>query len=141
MTLKTAVFREISANRWVLLLGPRQHGKSTGLVRVKQTLVDAGLVVSTVDLQAMPPCANYQEVLRWFSTEITKRFGKQCPYPPEDGNGILWSWFKTVFCDIVEPIVVIIDEAASIDNANYRNSFLWADKENLEAYVLTAQPS
>lgn len=121
---ETDVFQEISASRWVLILGPRQHGKSTGLVRVKKALVDAGLVVCNADFQAMPPCASYQDLLRWFSTEVARRLGIDCPYLPDDGDGeSLLSWLSTIFATITEPIVVIVDEAASIDNAAYRNSF------------------
>jgi len=121
---ENAVLREISASRWVLLLGPRQHGKSTGLVRVKKTLAEAGLVVTNADFQAMPPCASYQDLLRWFSTEVARRLGIVCPYLPEDGDGeSLLSWLNTIFTTIAGPIVVIVDEAASIDNAAYRNSF------------------
>ena len=30
--------RELMANRWVLLLGPRQHGKTSALVRLQRAL-------------------------------------------------------------------------------------------------------
>lgn len=119
-----AVFRELLSSRWVLLLGPRQHGKSTGIVRIKQKLNEAGLIVSNVDLQAMPPCESYLDMLRWFSNEIGKRLSISCPYLPNDGDGnSLLSWLKTIFASVIEPIVIIVDEAASIENSIFRNSF------------------
>lgn len=45
------IFEQVTSGDWVLLLGPRQHGKSSALVRLYRRLSDAGYFCAFVDLQ------------------------------------------------------------------------------------------
>lgn len=117
------VFQEIIAGRWVLLLGPRQHGKSTGLVRLNSKFRGAGLVGTLVDLQGLPPCASFRELLRWFADQIGKNLAREIPRPHDESQGDVVAWLDAAFAQGGPPVVIIIDEAGSIENTEFRNSF------------------
>jgi len=117
------VFGEIVAERWVLLLGPRQHGKSSGLVRLNRRFREAGLVGVLVDLQGMPPCSEFRNLLRWFFNQIGKNLGRELPIPRDEHQGDISAWLDAAFSNAGPPVVLIIDEAGSIDNTEYRNAF------------------
>ncbi|NWG76016.1 MAG: AAA-like domain-containing protein [Rubrivivax sp.] len=71
------VLQEVLAGKWVLLLGPRQHGKTTGLIRIKKLLLEAGLFCVLIDLQSMPPCSDYGAVVGWFSDRVAEMLGSK----------------------------------------------------------------
>jgi len=58
------LIRELQTGRWVLLLGPRQHGKTSALVRLRKTLMENGLQTGFVDLQDMSPRGSYPEFIK-----------------------------------------------------------------------------
>ena len=58
------IIRELQAGHWVLLLGPRQHGKTSALVRVRKTLMESGVQTGFVDLQNAPPHGSYPEFVK-----------------------------------------------------------------------------
>jgi predicted AAA+ superfamily ATPase len=60
---------------WVLLLGPRQHGKTSALLRIRRKLIDTGLRCSFVDLQALPPALSFRELLEWFGRKVAQSLG------------------------------------------------------------------
>src|SRR6266496_147706 len=119
-----AVYQEIISNRWVLLLGPRQHGKSTGLVRLRKKFKEAGLIVSSVDLQRLPPYEAYTHLLTHISGQLGKSIGiGAIASPHPDAQTDFLSWLNVVFPQGTTPIVIMIDECATIENASFRNSF------------------
>src|SRR4051794_32540336 len=67
--------RLLTAGDWVTLLGPRQHGKSSGLVRIAQALEDNGVRAALVDLQAFPTAARggLTGFLGWLVAQIRHR--------------------------------------------------------------------
>jgi hypothetical protein len=106
----------------VLLLGPRQHGKTTGLIRVKQRLLKTGLPCALIDLQAMPPCSDYPTLLDWFSRRVGREFGLtqlEVPAASQDLEECLASSIPAG----IEPVVLMIDEAAAISDAEIRAAF------------------
>jgi hypothetical protein len=115
---------ELMADRWVLLLGPRQHGKTSGLMRVKRKLVESGYVVVSVDLQAMPPCNDYEEVVEWFASQVAADLDVAEFEPPEGARRRdLVHWLSRAVPDGLPPLVVLIDEAGGIPDREFRNSF------------------
>ena len=106
---------EALAHRWALLLGPRQHGKTTGLIQVREKLLGLGLACALLDLGAAPACSSYQELLRWISHDIARgldqSFGSE-PGPDEDGE--LYPWLCSAAGSTRGPIVLMIDEASAI---------------------------
>ena len=67
--------QELTTGRWVLLLGPRQHGKTSALVRVRSQLTDAGLRAALVDLQRAPPLQSFRDFVRWFCWLVARDSG------------------------------------------------------------------
>lgn len=72
-------FGYLAAGEWVTLLGPRQHGKTSGLVRLRAALRDEGFDAALVDLQAYtrPDVAEIEPFLDWLVLEV--RSGLELP--------------------------------------------------------------
>lgn len=118
------VYQEIIAGRWVLLLGPRQHGKSTGLVRLRRRFEDARFIVCNVDLQGLSPVTTFPDLLRQVSNQIGRSLGiRTIDSPAHDMEGDFLSWLEVVLPRGATPVVITIDECASIEDSNFRNSF------------------
>lgn len=117
------VFSEIASGRWVLLLGPRQHGKSSGLVRLNKQLREAGYSSALVDLMGLPPCPSFPDLLRWFTDQIGRNIGRDIPRPRTENQGEVAAWLEAAFPSGKAPVALIIDEAGSIENSQYRNAF------------------
>lgn len=117
------VFREITSGRWVLLLGPRQHGKSSGLVRLNKQFRDVGYSAALIDLQGLPPCPSFSDLLRWFSDQIGQNVRRDIPRPRAENQGEVAAWLDAAFPPAATPVAIIIDEAGSIENPQYRNAF------------------
>ncbi len=120
---ETDIFQEVSTGKWVLLLGPRQHGKSTGLVRLAAKFRNAGLLTALVDLQGLPPCASFPQLLGCFADQIGRSVASAIPRPKTEDQGNVVAWLDAAFPPGGPPVVVIIDEAASIENTEFRNAF------------------
>jgi hypothetical protein len=123
-SFEESVYQEIISNRWVLLLGPRQHGKSTGIVRLKKRFKEAQLIAASVDFQRLPPYENYNELLRHVAEQLVKSIenGRVTP-PGAESEGDFLSWLNGIFPLGNTPIVVMVDECATIENSSFRNAF------------------
>nr|CAD6597729.1 hypothetical protein RTCK_00512 [Rhizobium sp. TCK] len=116
---ETELAREIQAGRWVLLLGPRQHGKTSALLRLQKTLSDNGMRIVLVDLQKTPPFETYASLVTWFARLISKGLGGGEVSESDDLSALLTEALpKGNF-----PVIVIVDEASNIQNDGWRNSF------------------
>jgi len=113
--------RELMADRWVLLLGPRQHGKTSALVRLQSALTEVGIPTALVDLQAAPVLQNYPEFAAWVGGEVRRQLGAgdQAPGESED-VGVLMG---TALSPGKTPAVILVDEASNIPDAAWRNAF------------------
>jgi len=115
-------FDLLARREWVLLLGPRQHGKTSALIRIRRSLQDAGFRCSLVDLQSMPAALNFTQLLEWFAKHIAASFGQNLVEHAVN-RGRLEDWLHLATEGVSEPIVVLIDEASSIRDEAIRNSF------------------
>jgi hypothetical protein len=114
----------IHANRWVLFLGPRQHGKTSTIVRLKREFKESGLLAAKVDVQALPPCDTYQALLMSFSQKLAADLGVADWKEPASHLRLdLSSYLQAVIPLGAEPVVVFVDEAAGIRNAEWRWTF------------------
>ena len=115
------LIRELQAGRWVLLLGPRQHGKTSALVRLRQTLMENGLQTGFVDLQDMPPRASYPEFIKSVCEVVNNQLNPNGTELPESDNiGVL---FAAMLPEGNSPVVVLVDKASNIPDNVWRNSF------------------
>lgn len=112
--------REVMAGRWVLLLGPRQHGKTSALLRLKSKLEQAGIPVAAVDLQKLPPISNYSDLISWFSNRIATELGGQADIA---GMNDLSEALQRAVPEGKSPVIVLVDEASNIQDEERRNSF------------------
>jgi len=106
---------------WVLLLGPRQHGKTSALIRINAQLKADGFRSAIVDLQAMPAGLSFPDMLGWFAASVAKGL-KVDSASSAAGSNSLEDWLAPI-CVPGPPIVVLIDEAASIRDEESRNAF------------------
>lgn len=119
------VLQSIFAARWVLVLGPRQHGKTTGLMRVVKHLEDSGFLSAFVDLQGLVAlCKSYEELLEIFTRKIAERLNLTLQEKPVEAHAKqLIYWLEKIIPSGKQPVVIIIDEASAIENEEWRNAF------------------
>jgi len=115
------LYSQLIAGNWVLLLGPRQHGKSSALARLRSRLRDDGVASAVCDLQAKPQINHYRELLAWVAARIADESGKPVHEPAEDTE--LGAWLEPVLPDGDAPFVLIVDEASAISDPDDRNLF------------------
>ncbi|MBB3909736.1 AAA-like domain-containing protein [Sphingomonas desiccabilis] len=113
--------RELMADRWVLLLGPRQHGKTSALIRLKSALADYGVPTALVDLQAKPVHQTYSAFVTWVSDTVREQLGTT-GHPMPDGEDV-GALIGTALQPGRSPVVILIDEASNIADATWRNVF------------------
>lgn len=112
------------ADKWTTLLGPRQHGKTTSLIRIKNRIAGVGVNCILIDLQSMPPCSTYTELVEWFARRVCLLLNSDISNQPRDYEvGHLDAWLRSVLPNNVGPVTIIIDEASAIPNTEWRNSF------------------
>lgn len=119
---EASVVRELMAGRWILLLGPRQHGKTSALIRMQALLSDSGLLTALVDLQAAPPLDRYEDFIAWFCEAVREQLGTTLQQPPSDGRD-LGASLAGALPEGNAPAAILIDEASNIKDASWRNSF------------------
>ncbi len=115
------VSNELLSQRWVLLLGPRQHGKTTALIRIRKTISDAGVYCVYIDLQQQPPIDSYSGFVNWFSRRIAEQLGTT--FEHSEGLDDLHTAINQILPAGTSRIVVLVDEASNIPRDDWRNSF------------------
>ena len=113
------LIRQVQAGRWVLLLGPRQHGKTSALLRLRRTLAENATQTALVDLQAKPPFATYAQFTTWFARKVAASLTHDVEINETDD---LSAALARALPAGVAPIVILIDEASNIDDDQWRNS-------------------
>jgi hypothetical protein len=117
---ETELARNIQSGRWVLMLGPRQHGKTSALIRLKIQLAEVGMHVASVDLQSVPPVSSYNELVAWFANRVASELDIAPSIEPT--NDIMEALSVAVPSGKA-PIILLVDEASNIANDEWRNSF------------------
>lgn len=112
--------REIAKKNWVLLLGPRQHGKSSCLLRLKLKIREEGIACARVDLQSMGVQSDYPSLLRNISKLAAREYGTVLDGQPVDVDD-LEAWLE-LCAPKTGRVILFIDEAAAI-RSDFRNIF------------------
>lgn len=115
-----ALVREVQAGNWVLLLGPRQHGKTSAFLRLRKTLSDHATSTALVDLQKAPPFESYAHLVTWFARQIAAALEQTVEISQTDDLAMALS---RALPHGSAPVVILIDEASNIGNDEWRNSF------------------
>jgi len=113
---------ELSAGHWVVLLAPRQQGKSSALLRLQRRLEDEGIRCVVIDMQAYGANGTYQELLEWICKEIAAHVDIEQVSVPDRGREDLESWLRGVLGDIPN-LVVVLDETSAVPEAHQRRFF------------------
>lgn len=114
------LIREVQAGHWVLLLGPRQHGKTSAFLRLQKLLEDNATSTALVDLQKAPPFDHYAELVTWFARQVAAALKHPTDIASTDD---LATALAQSLPEGTAPIVVLVDEASGIKNDDWRNSF------------------
>jgi hypothetical protein len=121
---ENSVFQSVSSGRWILLLGPRQYGKTTGLIRVKAKLESFGFCCAMIDLQSLPPLNSYVQLLEWFSLKISSSLDYANENKPKTiEQDQIEAWLSLSVPKDCNPIVIIVDEASAIKEDLFRDTF------------------
>ena len=115
-----SLVREVQAGNWVLLLGPRQHGKTSAFLRLRKTLSDHATSTALVDLQKAPPFETYVQLVTWFARQVSESLEHAVEISPTDDLGAA---LTRALPEGSAPVVILIDEASNISNNDWRNSF------------------
>ena len=108
-------FHLLAAANWVLLLGPRQHGKSSALVRLAIRLQEDGIATVRVDFQAFSQDgATYEDVCRWFATQVARAFGVQPREPAAGDREDIVAWLECSVPSGEGALAILIDEAGAV---------------------------
>lgn len=129
----------IFRKEWVLLLGPRQHGKTSALIRIRDTIRGAGLRCAFVDLQALPPALSFSRLLEWFARRIAASLGSVIVQRPQEPCDSLEDWLTCAVAMPGAPVVVLIDEASAISDDAVRNAF-FGQIRALKSAAVAANP-
>lgn len=126
-------------NEWVLLLGPRQHGKTSALIRIRNTVRSAGFRCAFVDLQALPPSPTFPQLLEWFARRIAASLGIQITGRPQAPEDSLEDWLTYAVPMPDARLVILIDEASAISDDAVRNAF-FGQIRALKSAAVAAEP-
>jgi hypothetical protein len=106
---------------WVLILGPRQHGKTSALIRINKYLNDSGFRSGLVDLQRMPPALDFAGLLSWFCNSVAESMGIDIDVDIKSNE--LIDKLRNIIPASGAPVIILIDEASSIRDEAQRNAF------------------
>ncbi|WJS03179.1 AAA-like domain-containing protein [Roseibium aggregatum] len=131
------LLRELMADRWVLLLGPRQHGKTSALVRLQTELSENGVPAAIVDLQAAPAPQSYAEFAAWVGSEVRRQLATaDQPNNDSEDIGVL---LGAALPPGNTPAVILVDEASNIPDTRWRNAF-YGQLRAISSRRATARP-
>lgn len=117
---ETMLVREVQAGNWVLLLGPRQHGKTSAFLRLRRVLSENATISVLVDLQRLPPFGAYSQLITWFATQVAAGVGREIDIRETDD---LATALAQALPGGSAPVVILIDEASNISDDGWRNAF------------------
>jgi hypothetical protein len=110
-----AALEHLTANRWVLLLGPHKCGKSSALMRIQARLKDSGYACAFMDLQSYVPADDtYADFLEWFAEKLSVGIGADFTRPPKRQRKQLDSWLRTVVTPEFQNTAILVDEASGV---------------------------
>ncbi|MEE6296867.1 AAA-like domain-containing protein [Georgenia wangjunii] len=107
--------RLLASGDWVTLLGPRQHGKTSGLVRLRDSLEENGIRAALVDLQGYPspPKPTLEHFLSWLVGQVAHRLGAQVPAPVQIDTVL--EGLRVAFSGLSGTVALLVDEATRLE--------------------------
>ena len=106
--------QEVIKRRWLLVLGPRQHGKTSGCIRAMSRLEqEVGFTCFWVDLQRVRSTGDYAEYLELLVRALRKGDQSELEVAVGDRDS-LFAWLEALVPPGPEPVVVFVDEASRV---------------------------
>jgi nucleoside phosphorylase len=106
------LFGAITADEWVVLLGPRQSGKTSALSRLYRRLSDNGFGCVFVDLQAYGADETYGHFLQWLCEVVANEIGGTVPTWTEHES--LERALEETLPDRPASVVLLLDEISAL---------------------------
>jgi hypothetical protein len=116
-------FSALSGGNWVVLLGPRQHGKTSGLVRLSEMLREANVQVARLSLQGIPDIGSVQDLFEWTARKVAGQLGVDLVSPSEEDCSDLAAWLAAALPQRQGQVALLFDEAAAIRDDEVRSNF------------------
>ncbi|HEU5061738.1 MAG TPA: AAA-like domain-containing protein [Solirubrobacterales bacterium] len=116
-------FEELSGGHWVVLLGPRQHGKTSGLARLVELLKDASVKVAQLSLQGMPGMTSNAELFEWIAGKVAEQLDVDLAPPDQAERAELDAWLAAAMPPEPTQVVIVFDEAAAVKDDDIRSNF------------------
>ena len=116
-------FDELVGGRWVVLLGPSQHGKTSGLVRLVEMLKDASVKVAQLSLQGMPRMTSSSELFEWIAGKVAEQLEVDFASPGQAERAELDAWLAAALPPEPTQVVIVFDEAAAVKDDDIRSDF------------------
>lgn len=117
-----AIWGALAGGEWVLMLGPRQHGKTSFLIRLRDRLQSNGYRAALVDLQELPSRYTFPQLIAWFCGALAKQLGLEPTFGAGRADSLL-DWLDATISADGAPVVILIDEASAIRDDEDRNAF------------------
>jgi nucleoside phosphorylase len=115
------LFETVTAGRWAVLVGPRQHGKSSALARLYVRLQRDGFSCAIVDLQAYGADETYDQFLAWLCERIAREVGSEVVSPEITDD--LEAWLRAVLPDEYPNVVILLDEISAVPSSLQKRFF------------------
>jgi nucleoside phosphorylase len=120
---EATIFERLTAGQWVLLLGARQCGKSSALVRLYVRLEEEGYTCVLIDLQRYARGDEaYHNFLGWIADRIASAVGCEYAEPPDRRRDDLQSWLEATLPEEFANVAILIDETSGVPEA-FRERF------------------
>jgi hypothetical protein len=116
-------FEELSGGHWVVLLGPRQHGKTSGLARLVELLKGASVKVALLSLQGMPRMTSSSELFEWIAGKVAEQLEVDLASPDQAEQVELDAWLAAALPPEPAQVVIVFDEAAAVRDDDIRSNF------------------
>jgi nucleoside phosphorylase len=106
------LFDVVTTGNWAVLVGPRQHGKSSALARLYVRLQENGFSCALVDLQAYGADDEYDAFLGWICERIAQDVGSETTAPRRRDD--LRAALDSVLPERFANVVVLLDEVSAV---------------------------
>jgi hypothetical protein len=117
------VFGDVLAGRWVLLLAPRQNGKTSALVRIVERLRSSGIAAARLTTQTLPEAVSLERVYEHFGRSLARQFNVDLVEPTGADREEIEPWLAKALPNGDAPCIVVLDEAAGITDEVVRGTF------------------
>jgi nucleoside phosphorylase len=120
-SIDDSAYAELTAGNWVIVLAPRQQGKTSALARLTERLRADGFHSGIIDFQAYGGSGSYRAFLEWTTQAICRELNIAAP-APSNGADDLESWLDLALVDLPN-IALLLDEVSAVPTTHRQRFF------------------